>query len=145
MISLADIQTAAREQMANQLAGSLLLPWDWFQADGEMLDWDLLELKQVYASASHELIARRMLQMSPSVIVSLFDQGKLIWRRSNVLGKPPSITFAENKTWSATNSCGQSCRLELTNLPEGLRDIRCWPAHEPDWHREIMRTELEDW
>ena len=94
-LSVGEIQASTRELIANQLAGALLLPTDWFQADGTELEWDLLEIKQRYSTASHELIARRMLQMTPSVIVSLFDQGQLIWRRSNVLRRPPPLTVAE--------------------------------------------------
>ena len=36
----------AREQVANHLASCLLLPRDWFAADGSELDWDLFALKQ---------------------------------------------------------------------------------------------------
>ncbi len=144
-VSLTEILPAAREQMANQLAGALLLPADWFGADGIALNWDLLELKQLYSTVSHELISRRMLQMRPPVIVSLFDEGKLIWRRSNVLRRPPPVTAAEKSTWQWAHVRGQASRWELADLPEGLTDIRCWPVHEAEWRREIMRTGLEDW
>ena len=53
----------ARELVANRLASALLLPRRWFAADGREHDWDLLELKERYRTASHELIARRMLEM----------------------------------------------------------------------------------
>ena len=81
-IAPVDIPPSAREQLANHLASCLLLPRDWFAADGCNLDWDLYELKQRYSTASHELIARRMLEMSPPVMVTLFDQGKTVWRKT---------------------------------------------------------------
>ena len=64
------VETAAnaREQVANWLAGRLLLPTAWFAADGTACGWDLLALKARYNTASHELIARRMLECRPPVM-----------------------------------------------------------------------------
>src|SRR5690606_16750729 len=140
-----ELDCAQRERMANQLASALLLPFRWFRADGSAVDWDLYELKQVYSTASHELIARRMLAMAPAVVITLFDQGKLVWRKSNVLRRPPPLTPAESSTWRVAHDDNQPAQYECRDLPEGLRDVRCWPVHEPEWRREIMRTALEDW
>jgi Zn-dependent peptidase ImmA (M78 family) len=140
-----DLVPAERERMANQLANAILLPFDWFRADGYAVDWDLIELKQVYSTASHELIARRMLAMSPAVIISLIDQGKLVWRKSNVLRRPPLLVPAEQGTWQVAHEDNQPAQYECRDLPDGLRDVRCWPVHEADWKREILRTALEDW
>jgi predicted transcriptional regulator len=45
----------AREQVANQLAGRLLLPTAWFTADAAGCGWDLLVLKARYGTASRDL------------------------------------------------------------------------------------------
>ncbi len=144
-VDLAEMPTAAREHIANRLANSLLLPHQWFAKDGPATEWDLFELKTLYRTASHELIARRMLEMSPAIVISLFDQGKLVWRKSNVINNPPSLTSAERDTWQAAYDCNHASRFEQAILPAGIQDIRCWPVHEPDWRREILRTELADW
>jgi Zn-dependent peptidase ImmA (M78 family) len=144
-VDVEDLVPAERERMANQLATAILLPFDWFRADGYAVDWDVYELKQVYATASHEQIARRMLTMSPAVIVSLFDQGKLVWRKSNVLRRPPLLVPAEQGAWQVAHDDNQPAQYECRDLPDGLRDVRCWPVHEPSWKREILRTALEDW
>jgi hypothetical protein len=144
-IDPAEMVAAEREQMANHLANALLLPFEWFRADGFAVDWDLSELKQIYSTASHELIVRRMLAMSPAVIISLFDQGKLTWRKSNVLRRPPPLVPAEHSTWQAAHTDAQPAQYECHDLPEGLRDVRCWPVHETGWKREILRTALADW
>jgi Zn-dependent peptidase ImmA (M78 family) len=140
-----ELVTVERERMANQLANAILLPHAWFRADGYAVDWDLFELKQVYTTSSHELIARRMLSMSPAVIISLFDQGKLVWRKSNVLRRPPLLVPAEQDTWQVAHTDNQPTQYECYDLPDGLRDIRCWPVHETEWKREILRTSLDDW
>ncbi len=54
---------AAREAVANHLASRILLPREAFSADATACGWDLPELKSRYTTASHELIARRMLDL----------------------------------------------------------------------------------
>jgi len=137
---------SARERIANHLASCLLLPRNWFAADGPSVDWDLIELKQRYATASHELIARRMLGMSPPVIITMYDQSQFVWRRSNTLRRPPRQTDAERETRLAAFQRSQPAQYSQHDLPEGIEDVRCWAIHEPDWKREIMRTALvEAW
>ncbi len=135
---------AAREDAANRLAGRLLLPREWFAADGPAMDWDLLELKGRYATASHELIARRMLEMRPAVIITMFDQGRPRWRRSNRLHRPPPLAPPEQDAWRASHTTGLAMRCEASELPEEIVDVRAWAIHEPQWKREIVRTELGD-
>ena len=128
----------AREHVANQLAGRLLLPARWFAADAAACAWDLLHLKGRYGTASHELIARRMLEMPLPVIVSIFDNGSLYLRRSNVPGRVPPLSRAE-----------LACRRAVheQNRPrhtcDGPQTIQGWPVHEEGWKREILRVELD--
>lgn len=132
----------AREAVANRLASCLLLPRSWFAADGAAYEWDLFELKARYATASHELIARRMLEMAPAIIVTLWDQGRPVWRRSNVAGRTPSLSPAERDAWRTAHECGLPARCDASELPKGVVDVRAWPVHEPEWKREIARTEV---
>jgi len=144
-VDLKDIPSSGREQVANRLASSLLLPKRWFTDDGRAAEWDLPTLKQIYRTASHELISRRMLDMPAPVIVTLFDQGQPTWRRSNVLRHPPQLNPFEEKTWRAAFEGSRATQYDGRNLPEGIDDVRCWPVHEPGWRREILRTGLEAW
>lgn len=143
-LDLVDLPESAREWIANRLAGCLLLPRQWFAVDGRSADWDLLDLKSIYRTASHELIARRMLEMNPPVIISLFDQGQLQWRKSNAL-RPTGLVPAERDTWQVVHEANRPARHETVALPPGVYDVRCWPIHEPGWRREIIRTELDQW
>ena len=144
-VSLVDIPPAGRERVANHLANALLLPQQWFARDGKQFDWDLPKLKTAYSTASHELIARRMLEMSPPVMITLFDQGALQWRKSNVLRRPPMLTTVESSAWRAAFETVQATLVATSDLPEGINQVQCWPVHEPGWRREIMRTELAEW
>ena len=141
-LSPADAEPAAREAVANRLAGCLLLPRDWFLADGADCAWDLFELKARYATASHEMVARRMLEMPPPAIITLFDHDRPQWRRSNVPGRTPPLSPAERDARQAAHDCGEPTWCEASELPDGIDDVRAWPIHEPDWKREIIRTKL---
>ena len=135
---------AAREVVANRLAGSLLIPRDWLLQDGIAVDWDLFALKRRYATASHELIARRMLEMPQAVIITMADQGRIQWRCSNWFMKSPPLTIAERCAWQAAHSHSMPVRCEMCELPDELDDVRAWPIHEPEWRREIIRTVLTE-
>jgi len=128
----------ARETVANRLAGRLLLPIAWFAPDAAACGWDLLALKRRYRTASHELIARRMLELSVPVIISIFDQGRLTLRRANVPGRVPLPSEAERRCWSVVHR-----ENHPEQISEGARLIQAWPVHEPEWKREILRTEVE--
>jgi hypothetical protein len=133
----------ARELVANRLASALLLPRRWFAADGRELDWDLLELKDRYNTASHELIARRMLEMRPPIVITVCDQGRVYWRRSNVTARPPDLLPEERAVWRDVYETGLPS-VETLNAEIGLERVQCWPVHEPGWKREIIRSEIAE-
>lgn len=133
-----------REQVANRLASALLLPRRWFANDGGDLDWNLFELKERYSTASHELIARRMLEMRPAVMVTVCDQGRITWRRSNVTARAPGLIAEEKDAWRVTHETGMAAD-ESVDGETGLERVRCWAVHEPGWKREILRSEVAEW
>lgn len=128
-----------RERLANAFAGRLLLPSVWFRADGRKWGWDLLALKARYPTASHELIARRMLENDDPVVLTVFDQGRLTWRRSNRGTSSPRLSPREEACWAAAHNRGEPA-LEIARG----ETIRAWPIHESDWRREIVRRELAE-
>jgi hypothetical protein len=133
----------ARELVANRMASALLLPRRWFAVDGRERDWDLLELKERYCTASHELIARRMLEMRPPIVITVCDQGKVYWRRSNVASRPPDLLPEERAIWRSVHQTGLPM-CERLDAETGLERVCCWPVHEPDWKREIIRSEIAE-
>jgi len=136
----AEVAPGAREQVANQLAARLLVPSDWFAGDAAACAWDLLELKARYATASHELIARRILECRPPVIITIFDQGRVYFRRSNVRGRVPPLSGPERRCWETVH------RLGVRQFAaDGLCAIQGWPVHEQGWRREILRTEVDEY
>jgi hypothetical protein len=130
----------ARETVANAMAGRLLLPTAWFAADAAACGWDLVALKARYATASHELIARRMLECRPPVIISIFDQQRIMFRRSNLPGRAPPPSTAEMECWRDVHFADHPRQVRAS---AGL--VQGWPIHEEQWKREILRTELDEW
>lgn len=130
---------ALREQTANQLASRLLLPSPWFGRDATGCGWDLAALKQRYSTASHELIARRMLEWPAPLILTIVDQEEIYLRTSNLPGRVPPPDDKELRVWRRVHESGRPVR---TRRSSGR--IQAWPVHEDHWKREILRTELPE-
>ncbi len=128
----------AREMVANYLASRLLVPGTWLAADAADCGWDLLCLKARYQTASHELLARRMLDMPPPVIITIFDREYVYFRAGNVPGQVPPLSSAEWDCYRSVHRDGRPCQRN-----GGWLAVRGWPVHEEGWKREILRTEVE--
>lgn len=126
-----------RESLANVFAGRLLLPRTWLACQGGFCDWDLLALKEVFSTASHELIARRMLDFAAPVIVTIFDLGKATFRGANFSARRPALSKQERTCQARAHESGKVASLALVEA-----SIRAWPIHEPEWKREILRTDV---
>src|SRR5216684_5133695 len=71
------------ESLANLFAHHLLVPTAWFADDAQLHDYDVLALKQKYSTASHEVIAWRMLDLPAPCIITVVDNDHIHRRRSN--------------------------------------------------------------
>ena len=138
-IDVDDPATGVREQIASQIASRLLLPRGWFFADAVLLDGDLFALKKRYSTASHELIAWRLLDLPEPSIVSIFDQGRLMRRRAQPGGQSPPLSPIERACWCHVHQAGTPLQQTVGSLR-----VQAWPVHEPHWKREILRTRPAD-
>lgn len=130
-----EISPRLREDVANRLASHLLLPSPWFFDDAVRLQADLLKLKSVYRTASHELIALRLLDRSEPTIITIFDQGALTRRESNGPGRPPRLHPVERDCRNEVHRTGRPVEMHEHGL-----HVQGWPVHELTWQREILRT-----
>lgn len=131
-----DAPIGTREHVANALANRLLLPSPWFVAEGERCRWDLAILKQRFRTASYELIARRMLDADGPAVVTIFDHGTVSFRRNNAGLRVAGLSQKEREAWHAAHYDN-----EIVECRDHGMWIRAWPIHEPNWKREIVRTE----
>ena len=111
--------------------------------DGRERDWDLLELKERYCTASHELIARRMLEMRPPIVITVCDRdafigGEATSRRGRRICCVKRRQFGERCIRPGLPMC------ETLDAETGLESVRCWPIHELGWKREIIRSEIAE-
>ncbi len=126
----------SRETAANLFATRFLLPSRPFQAALDEFDGDLLVLKQCFRNASHELVATRWLDFSPTGIVTVFDQGRMT-RRVGANGRRAG-GLVEPERQCRTSVC--ATRLPSRCEGEGWV-VRGWAVDEPGWHREILMSE----
>lgn len=126
-----------REELANRFAAHLLLPRAWFEAAGRRHDGDLFRWKASFSTASHELIARRMLDLDMPVVVTVFDQGRVTWRRGNLPGRVPPVTPLERECQRQTSAGEPGVDRSTSELR-----VRAWAIHEAGWRREIVRTDV---
>jgi hypothetical protein len=98
-----------------------------------------------YATANRAHIARRMLEMRPPIVVTLCNQGRVRWRRSNVAARLPRLLPVELNAWRDCHSSGQRARALFDPFTTGLESVRVRPIHETDWKREILRSEIAEW
>jgi hypothetical protein len=128
----------SRESVANALAARLLLPALWFAGEARSCGWDLPPLKERFRTASHELIARRMLDFPPAAAIAIFDHGELTFRGANTSGRPPAIGPLEARCQRLAHERGRPVARR-----RGMLAVQAWPIHEPLWKREILRTVID--
>jgi hypothetical protein len=49
----------------------------------------------------------------------------------------------ERAVWRESHEAGFNSEAEL-DADSGLQRVRCWAIHEPDWKREIIRSEVAE-
>ena len=126
------------ESLANLFAYRLLVPGCWFAADAPNLDYDLLQLKQRYRTASHEVIAWRMLDLPEPCTITIVDNDHISRRRSNAWQVRRKLEALEQECQRYVHYYSRP-RL----LQEGGWTVQGWPVHQADWKREILRSVVE--
>jgi predicted transcriptional regulator len=126
------------ESLANLFAHRLLVPAAWLRDDAPACDFDLPELKARYATASHEVIAWRLLDLPHPCIITVVDNGHVHRRRSNAWPTRKELAPPEEECQRYVNHYSRPRVV--------VRDgwtVQGWPVHQPDWKREILRSVVE--
>lgn len=133
-----DVSPRMREEVANHLAGRLLLPGPGFLEEARCLNANVLRLKHRYRTASHELIAYRLLDLPIPTVVTVFDHGRPTRRRSNIGGRLPPLQPVERECRQEAHRTNRSVERHTDSL-----FVQAWPVHQAGWKREILRTTAE--
>lgn len=134
-----DVLPRQREQLANQFAQRLLLPTAWFQQRCRELDGDLASMKTEFSTASYELIACRLLDLTVPCVVTVWDHARQTRRSSNLTAGAPPLTSSELDVWRTTHLTATA-----TDFKSACGRIRGWAIHEPHWKREITCWEIAE-
>ena len=126
------------ESLANLFAHRLLVPTAWLRGDAAAADYDLLELKDRYKTASHEVIAWRLLDLPSPCVITVVDNGHVHRRRSNAWRVRRELHPAEAECQRYVHTFGRPRAVRADGW-----DVRGWPVHQPDWKREILRSVVE--
>ncbi len=135
----AEYSGGAGESLANLFAYRLLAPARWFVHDAPSLRYDLPVLKQRYRTASHEVIAWRMLDLPDPCVITVVDNNHVTRRRSNAWRITRMLTPTEQKCQQYVNYYSRPRCVQ-----EQGWTVTGWPVHQPDWKREILRSVGEE-
>lgn len=130
-----EIPPGMREQAANWLASRLLLPEQTFFSEAERVQESLTALKSVFHTASYELIATRLLDQPELRCVTIFDQGRLSKRLTNLGECGRELLPAERLCWETSHQEGRHIEQSVEQY-----SVNVWAIHEPQWKREIVIT-----
>jgi Zn-dependent peptidase ImmA (M78 family) len=133
-------KTLTGESLNTLFSSRLLVPSLWFAQDAKDLDYNLLELKQRYATASHEVIALRFLDLPISCVITVIDNDRIHRRKSN----GPKIKATDLEPVELRCQQYVAEHGEPYCLSEGKWTVQGWPIHQKEWKREILRSVVEE-
>lgn len=131
----AEVRAMAGESLANLFAYRLLVPTAWLSADAPALNYDVLELKKRYRTASHEVIAWRFLDLPGPCIVTVVDNEQVSKRRGNRWRVKKALTPPEQECQRYVNRHSRAWTIQADGWT-----VQGWPVHQADWKREILRS-----
>jgi Zn-dependent peptidase ImmA (M78 family) len=127
------------ESLANLFAHRFLVPTAWYAGDAPAFDYDLIRLKERYRTASHEVLALRMLDLPAPCIITIIDNDHIHKRRSNAWPVRRELQPTEEKCRLYVNKHGKPRTVRSSGWT-----VQGWPVHQADWKREILRSVVDD-
>jgi hypothetical protein len=129
----------AGESLANLFAHRLLTPTEWFADDARQLKYEIPQLKRRYATASHEVIAKRLLDLPQPCIVTIVDNDHIHFRRGVGIRASKELAPPERECQEYVHHYSRPRVVQA----EGWT-VQGWPVHQTDWKREILRSVVEE-
>ena len=113
----------------------LQLPTRWFGRDVRKSGNDLLALKRLYATVSHEVLALRWLDLDEPCVITVVDFDAIALRRSNA-------RQVERKLLPSEERC--RAKIQESKLPARIRmddwTTHGWPIPDGPFGRIILRS-----
>jgi predicted transcriptional regulator len=121
------------------LAARVLVPTRLLRSALRHCKYDLPALKDVFATASFETVALRLLDLDDPCVIAIVDDGVVATRRGNTLPVTKKLTPAE-----------QEChdRVSELDLPHRVRTggwtVHGWPVPDRPFRRVVLRGVPDD-
>ncbi len=123
------------ESLTNLFAARLLVPDAWLADEARACGFDLEHLKSVFPTASHELIAWRLLDLPEPSLITVVDNGRVTRRRANLWRAGKTLSGAEAECLGYVHEHARPHRVR-----RGGWTAWGWPVHRVDWRREVLRA-----
>ena len=133
-----ETRAMAGESLANLFAYHLLAPHCWFADDAVSRGYDVLELKDRYRTASHEVVAWRLLDLADPCIITILDNDHVSRRRSNAWPVKRELESIERECQQYVHYYSRPRLMQA-----GAWTVHGWPVHQADWKREILRSVVD--
>ncbi len=126
------------ESLSGLFARHLLVPGVWFSADAPSCGYDLYQLKERYRTASHEVIAFRLLDLPEPCIITIVEDDKVHRRRSNAWPVKKRLEPAEVECRRCVTRNG-----EPHVVRSGGWTVWGWAVWQGGRNREILRSVVD--
>jgi hypothetical protein len=140
-VEFESITNNAREKhkLAMLATPFLLMPSKWFNHACATHDFDLIEIKNIFDTASYEAVALRMLHVEPGVI-TVHDNGKVTNRKTSYDFHIPKKLFpAEQQAISQALETGSKFLAA-----DDAISTTAYPIIEKKFERVILRTLFDE-
>jgi len=127
------------ESLTGLFAARLLVPDGWLGDEARASGFDLEALKATFATASHELIAWRLLDLAEPSLITVVDNGHVTKRRANQWRASRALSEAEAECLEYVHEHSRPHRVR-----RGGWTAWGWPVHQVDWRREVLRAVPDD-
>jgi predicted transcriptional regulator len=125
----------ATNALVGMIAPRIVLPSRWFGKDCRKLGYDLMSIKERYATAGYEMIAWRWLEFEEPCIVAIVDDGIVSARRSNCSPVNKKLTSTEERCAKETQA-----RRESTRVRGEEATTWSWPIPNGPFGRIVLRS-----
>jgi predicted transcriptional regulator len=121
------------------VAARLLLPTRMFRSAASRCKYDVPTLKALFATATTEAVALRLLDLDEPCVIAVVDDGQVAMRRGNRAAETKRLTAAE-----------QECvdRVLALDVPQRVRrdgwTAQAWPVPDRPFRRILVRAVPDD-
>jgi len=126
------------ESLSGLFARHLLVPGAWFASDAPSCGYDLLQLKDRYRTATHEVIAFRLLDLPEPCIITVVEDDRVHRRRSNAWPVKKRLEPAEAECRRCVTHDG-----EPQVVRSGAWTVWGWPVWQGGRNREILSSVVD--